>query len=246
MSEHDKDAHDDDVMTSDEFADVRAALSLAVPPVALSAGIKQAVMATIAVTPQLAPLSAVAPVAATPTTSLEVAAPDAAAAATPHSAIARAQARWFSRPATLVVAAAAAAALFFGGVLVGDLTRSGASDDTQQLAALVAASDVSTVVSPVTGGATATLVSSEIAGLSALVFDGLQPLTADERYALWYITDGVATPAGLFAIDGASEGAVVHVLEGTFETGTTVGVSVEPESGSPAPTTVPILQIATS
>ena len=235
MTQHDNGAHDDDVMTNDEFADVRAVLGLAVPPVQPSAGMKQSLLATIAVTPQLAPLgTAIAE------------APDAVAVAVRHSSAARAQARWFSRPVTLVVAAAAAVALFFGGVLVGDLTGSGASDDAQQLAALVAAPDASTVVSAVVGGATATLISSETAGLSALVFTGLQQLSADERYALWYITDGVATPAGLFAVDGNGEGAVVQVLEGTFEAGTTVGVSVEPASGSPAPTTDPILQIATA
>ena len=40
--------------------------------------------------------------------------------------------------------------------------------------------------------------------------------------------------------------ALVPVLEGTFEAGTVVGVSVEPSSGSPAPTTTPIVAIATA
>jgi anti-sigma-K factor RskA len=38
----------------------------------------------------------------------------------------------------------------------------------------------------------------------------------------------------------------VQVLEGTFEAGTVVGVTVEPSSGSPAPTTTPIVAIATA
>ncbi|OYX57189.1 MAG: hypothetical protein B7Y93_03145 [Micrococcales bacterium 32-70-13] len=144
----------------------------------------------------------------------------------------------------IVTAAAAAVALFFGGVAAAGVIAPGAPSSTDQLAAIVAAPDVSTVVSPVAGGATATLVSSESVGLSAMVFDGLEPLSDDERYALWYITDGVPTPAGLFAVDG--DGAVVQVLEGAFQAGTVVGVTVEPASGSPAPTTDPIVAIATA
>ena len=244
MSQHDSDANtndtmNDDPMTDERFADVQAALGLAVPPVAPSAALKASVMEAIARTPQVAPLAAVTPLAA-----VAPVVADAPAEAPRGSAAARAEARWFSRPAMLVTAAAAAVALFFGGVAAAGVIAPGAPSSTDQLAAIVAAPDVSTVVSPVAGGATATLVSSESVGLSAMVFDGLEPLSDDERYALWYITDGVPTPAGLFAVDG--EGAVVQVLEGAFQAGTVVGVTVEPASGSPQPTTDPIVAIATA
>jgi hypothetical protein len=228
---------DDDLMHDDEFADVRAALGLAVPPVAPSPALKEALMAAVAVTPQL-------PAAVPTSTADRAAAMDAPAAPAAGSAAARAQARWFSRPALLVTAAAAAVALFVGGVLTADILRSSGSSATEQLATIVAAPDVTTTTAEVAGGATATLVASESVGLSAMVFDGLDPLSDDERYALWYITDGVPTPAGLFAVDG--EGAVVQVLEGAFEAGTVVGVTVEPASGSPAPTSDPIVAIATA
>ncbi len=246
MSQHDRDATgttnddlmaddpmNDDPMTDARFADVQAALGLAIAPVAPSATMKDAVMAAVARTPQVAPLSA----DAMPTV-------DAVADAPRGSAAARAEARWFSRPAMIVTAAAAAVALFFGGVAAAGLVNPTAPSASDQLAAIVAAPDVSTVVSPVAGGATATLVSSASVGLSAMVFDGLEPLTDDERYALWYITDGVPTAAGLFAVDGT--GAIVQVLDGTFEAGTVVGVTVEPASGSPAPTSDPIVAIATA
>ncbi len=241
MSRFDDDVNnvaDDDAMQSDEFADVRAALGLAVPPVAPSPGMKSAVMAAIATTPQEAPISQAAPLSDMPAV-----APTALPSAT-TSAEARAQARWFSRPASIVMAAAAAVALFFGGVLAADLVSPSAPSAADQLAAIVAAPDVSTVVSPVAGGGTSTLVSSESAGLSAMVFEGLPTLSDSERYALWYITDGVPAPAGLFAVTG--DGAVVQVLEGTFEAGTIVGVTVEPASGSPAPTSDPIVAIVTA
>lgn len=237
MTSTDDDANGIDAMRDERFDDVRAALGLAVTPVAPSAGLKDAVMAAISTTPQVAPLAAVVPVA-------DDEAMDAMPAPAPGSAAARAQARWFARPVMLVTAAAAAVALFFGGVLAADLIVPGAPSDADQLAAIIAAPDVSTVVSEVAGGATATLVSSESVGLSAMVFDGLEPLSDDERYALWYITDGVPTPAGLFAID--RDGAVVQVLDGEFQAGTIVGVTVEPASGSPTPTSDPIVAIATA
>lgn len=220
----------DDVMTDEEFADTRAALGLAVPPVTPSATMKDAVMARIAETPQVSPRPTVAPV-------------DQPAAAPAGLAERRAQARWFHRPGSVVLAAAAAVALFFGGVLAADLVNPSAGD-ADQLVALVAAPDVQTVASPVEGGASATLVSSESLGLSAMVFEGLPQLTDEQAYALWYITDGEPTPAGLFSV--GEDGTVVQVLDGTFEAGTVVGVTVEPSSGSPAPTTTPIVAIATA
>ena len=234
MSRLDDDVDGADPMRDEEFTDVRAALGLAVAPVQPSAGLKSAVMAAIASTPQVSPAAPEASVVAALTNG----------APPPSSAEGRAHARWFSRPVMLVTAAAAAVALFFGGVLAADLVRPAGSSATEQLAAIVAAPDVSTLVSPVAGGASATLVSSESVGLSAMVFDGLPPLSDDERYALWYITDGVPTPAGLFAVDDGA--TVVQVLEGVFEAGTIVGVTVEPASGSPAPTTDPIVAIATA
>jgi hypothetical protein len=228
---------DDDVMHGDEFADVRAALGLAVPPVAPSPALKETLMAAVAVTPQL-------PVEAPAVPDSPASVPDAPAAVPAGPAAARAQARWFSRPAVLVTAAAAAVALFIGGVLTADILRPSGPTASDQLATIVAAPDVTTTTAEVAGGATATLVASESVGLSAMVFDGLDPLSDDERYALWYITDGVPTPAGLFAVDG--DGAVVQVLEGAFEAGTVVGVTVEPASGSPAPTSDPIVAIATA
>lgn len=241
MSRHDDDARahetlSDDVLNDAEFADVRTALGLAVVPVTPSPAMKGAVMAAIATTPQVAPLDAATVLA-------ESRAPVVGDGST-GSAEARAQARWFSRPASIVMAAAAAVALFFGGVLAADLVSPTAPSAADQLATIVAAPDVSTIVSPVNGGGTSTLVSSETVGLSAMVFEGLEPLSDDERYALWYITDGVPTPAGLFGVTG--DGAVVQVLEGTFEAGTIVGVTVEPASGSPAPTSDPIVAIATA
>jgi anti-sigma-K factor RskA len=238
----------DEVMTDEEFADTRAALGLAVPPVTPSATMKDAVMARIAETPQVSPEVTAPQVSSSPSAvpvgrSADEREGSAAAGAPAGLAERRAQTRWFHRPGSVVIAAAAAVALFFGGVLAADLVNP-AAGDADQLAAIVAAPDVQTVASPVEGGASATLVSSESLGLSAMVFEGLPELTDEQAYALWYITDGEPTPAGLFSV--GEDGTVVQVLDGTFEAGTVVGVTVEPSSGSPAPTSTPIVAIATA
>ncbi|GAA1701993.1 hypothetical protein GCM10009792_22880 [Microcella alkalica] len=222
----------------DEFGDVATELALALPPVDPSPDLKTRLMAQVAATPQVAPL---------PTTALRTAPADPGpfpmTDARPASpAEERARARWFTRTSATLVAAAAAVALFFGGVVTANVL-SPADDSAQQLAAIVAAPDVQTVVAPVTEGGSATLVSSESLGLSAMVFDGLPELSADQAYALWYITDGEPTPAGLFTVE--ANGEVVQVLDGDFQAGTIVGVTVEPSSGSPAPTTSPIVAIPT-
>lgn len=231
----------------DEFGDTAAALGLALPPVAPSADMKAQLMARIAVTPQVpsdAPVASPAmdaPAAAAP-------GPISIAPASPSAAPARraertAQARWFQRPAAIVTAAAAAVVLFAGGVVAGGALAPSPADE-QQLAAIVAAPDVSTTPAEVTGGGSTTLVSSASLGVSAMVFDQLPELSADEAYALWYIDEtGAADAAGLFTAD--ADGTIVAVLEGAFEPGTVVGVTVEPSGGSPAPTTQPIVVIAT-
>jgi anti-sigma-K factor RskA len=76
-----------------------------------------------------------------------------------------------------------------------------------------------------------------------MVFDGLATLSDDEAYALWYITGDQISPAGLFTVD--ADGQTVQVLEGEFVAGTIVGVTVEPASGSPQPTSDPIVAIVT-
>ncbi|MDO8338593.1 MAG: anti-sigma factor [Microcella sp.] len=239
----------DDDFDYDDFGDVAAELALALPPVDPSPDLKARLMAQVAVTPQLpartsepAPSAEPAPTAGlAPVTSLAPAATPATDARPASPAEQKANARWFTRTSATLVAAAAAVALFFGGVVSANLFQPG--DDAQQLAAIVAAPDVQTVAAPVTDGGSATLVSSESLGLSAMVFDGLPELSDDEAYALWYITDGEPTPAGLFTVE--ENGEVVQVLDGAFEAGTIVGVTVEPSTGSPAPTTTPIVAIPT-
>ncbi len=75
-----------------------------------------------------------------------------------------------------------------------------------------------------------------------IVASNLPVLPAGKTYEMWVIPKGGAPrPAGLFQAD--TQGNAIHVLAGPVDVATTgaVAVSVEPEAGSTAPTTTPII-----
>lgn len=236
-----------------QLSDAAVALSLAITPVEPSAGLKASLMARLATTPQLPPLpvavaperenSPVAPLtAATP---LDGAGPSPSAAESPAStrtsASDKAQARWFQRPARVMLAAAAAVALFVGGAFIGDSFTSNDFVDQQasSLAQINAAADSQRASTTTSDGQDATLVWSNSLGLSAFLVDNLPALSDNEDYQLWYMNDAGAVGAGTF--DSTGEGTVWRVLDGKMHVGDQVGVTVEPNGGSDQPTSEPII-----
>lgn len=244
-----------------ELSDTAVALGMAVDPVTPPPALKANLMAMIAQTPQLpreveaADAAATASVPVTPlvaaaTLSTEVSAetntaqPSAQHSTTPAET--KAQARWFARPTTALAAVAAAIALIVTGGVVADSIghtslqeSSFAAQQADQLASINAASDSQRLVSTVTGGATATFVWSQELSTSAVIFDGLEQLSADQVYELWYIDSAGARPAGL--MDVSENGTTWRVLDGEMAPGDVVGVTIEPKGGSHAPTTEPIV-----
>jgi len=231
-------------------------LGLASTPVEPSAKLKVDIMAAIASTPQL-PRETVSPVSdasvKSGSVSDETVSDGTADAPRPvvetGAAQQKAQARWFARPATLLVSAAAAIALFVGGGFVGSALTGGTPVVVDQqaagLAEIYAASDTQSQRSEVDGGGVATLVWSNELGRSAVVVDGLEPLPAGSVYEAWYINDAGAAPAGTFDATGAHKTSW-HLLDGTMSAGDTVGVTIEPAGGSKTPTTTPIVAIASA
>ncbi|GAA1217154.1 anti-sigma factor [Rhodoglobus aureus] len=244
-----------------ELSDTAVALGMAIAPVTPPPALKANLMAMIAQTPQLprevetvddaATASAtVTPLAAAATLSSEATA-DAntaqqSAQPSASSAETKAHARWFTRPATALAAVAAAIALIVaGGVVADSIGRTSlqetsfAAQQADQLASINAASDSQRLVSTVAGGATATFVWSQELSSSVVIFDGLEPLSADQVYELWYIDSAGARPAGL--MDTSESGTTWRVLDGDMAPGDVVGVTIEPKGGSDAPTTEPIV-----
>jgi hypothetical protein len=79
--------------------------------------------------------------------------------------------------------------------------------------------------------------------LGVMLFaSNLPKLAPGKAYQMWLIPRGGSPrPAGLFQPN--EQQSAIHILPGPVDTATlgTVAVSVEPESGSPAPTTQPII-----
>jgi anti-sigma-K factor RskA len=228
-----------------ELTDTSVLLGLAVEPVTPSADLKANIMSMLASTPQLP--REVAPVRtlhAVPSVQDAQAQPNEQPADYPSELNGKARARWFNRPVVALVSAAAAVAIIIGGggVLVNSINDNGRiSQQASALASINAAPDVQRSVATVSTGGKATLVWSEKVGKSALLTTGLDALPSGKTYELWYIdSSGKPTSAGL--LDGSSW----KVLSGTMSAGDTIGVTVEPAGGSDAPTTKPIVAIATA
>jgi len=153
----------------------------------------------------------------------------------------RARARWFQRPARLLVAASAAVALFIGGTVIGGAVGDNQFVEQQAagLAQINAAPDQQRASATTGDGQQATLVWSNTLGISALLVDDLPALSANQDYQLWYINGDGPLPAGTF--DSSGSGTAWRVLEGTMHAGDGVGVTIEPNGGSDAPTTEPIV-----
>jgi anti-sigma-K factor RskA len=154
------------------------------------------------------------------------------------------------RPALLPrVALAAAAFLIAVGGVVGIVMH----DQMQQLnlsqrqsrmiAQVLTAPDRTMLTAKISTGGQATVVLS--ARRRALVFTahGLHSLPVTESYELWLMGPRGDRPAGMLAVQGGMAGpAVVSGLAA----GDMLGVTVEPASGSAAPTSVPVVMIATA
>lgn len=107
-----------------------------------------------------------------------------------------------------------------------------------RVAEVLAAPDVRTVDLEGDAGRVRVAYSST-RGEGVLLASDLAPLPPERVYELWFLQDGDAAPAGLFEPDPA--GRVTFAVNGDLSRVEAFAVTVEPEGGSPAPTTEPIL-----
>jgi anti-sigma-K factor RskA len=70
-------------------------------------------------------------------------------------------------------------------------------------------------------------------GRGVLVAEGLEPAPEGRVYEAWVLRDGMPQPAGLFE---AREGSAAIAIEGSLRGADAVAVTLEPEGGSPMPT----------
>ena len=207
----------DEVRRMSQAATALAMAAAAEPP----AGVKERVLAAVAVTPQLPPVTT----RDRPRVSL---------GAAPRAA------RRYPRLVTAIAAVAVAAAVVLGGLLAATQHQlNSAQARNQQIAAVLAAPDARIVTSPVTGGGTATVVVSRTEDTLVFTSSDLPALSAAKVYQLWLIGAAGARSAGL--VPEASAGRTAPVLASGLKTGDKLGMTVEPSGGSSSPTTTPIL-----
>ncbi|MCP3819718.1 anti-sigma factor [Streptomyces sp. A3M-1-3] len=150
--------------------------------------------------------------------------------------------RWMPR---VVLAACVAAAAAFGGVAVwqhqeADSARTAVQQAEQREAAVadvLAAPDTKVLTQKLADGATVSVALSRSQDAAAFIASGMPQLPAGKVYELWFSDDGTFRPAGL--LSGAA-GQQLRLLDGPVGEATGVGVTVEPEGGSPQPTSPPL------
>jgi len=230
-----------------ELSDTAVVLGSAISDEQPPASLKASLMAMLDETPQLPAPTETAGDRERSETAPTTDASSTAFAATAGPAERKASARWFARPVALVGMAAAAVLVVVGGVTVANVVQqptTSYSADAEQFAAINAAEDAQRISADVSGGGNATLVWSEQLASSAMIVDGLEQLPEESVYELWYIDGDGARPAGLFDVE--DDGGTWRVLDGDMRPGDTIGITVEPEGGSDAPTTDPIVAIASA
>lgn len=149
------------------------------------------------------------------------------------------RARW-------ALAACVAAAVGFGGVAVwqyqrADAARQGARAAEARAAALtgvLSAPDARLASARIAAGGTGTVVASRERDRAVFVPSGMPAPPPGRTYQLWFADPGSMRPAGL--TDPARPDAPT-LLAGSLRHATAIGVTVEPETGSPTPTTTPLV-----
>jgi anti-sigma-K factor RskA len=207
------------------------------------ASLRRAIMARIAVTPQLPPLAppiaepVVAPTPPTPPPGPRHAAPPTPPAGPRHAADNVVPLRrWYRRPAALV-AAAIAAVVIGGGTVV---KNNQVNDQNQQIATpeqCVAQATDKQSVAPELGSGSAIYAPS--CGAVTLDVTGLPELPSDQTYQLWAIADQ-QPPRSLGVLDEVSTGQPQLVTKTTNTGETVLAITAEPAGGSAQPT-LPII-----
>lgn len=136
----------------------------------------------------------------------------------------------------LVAAAAAVAVIGTGSAIVqpwGDNDTIAVTDVERVLRA----SDKERIVQEFADGSKATVVVSRKVGRSVILTENMADAPAGKDYQLWYQKGGRMVSAGLMPDD---EPDATVLLKGDATNARAVGITVEPEGGSPEPTSDPV------
>lgn len=137
----------------------------------------------------------------------------------------------------LVAAAAAVLAVGGGAVLWQQPWQESSSQQQSAVEAVLSAADARRSSLDFDGGAKATLVHSDSVGRAVLVTEKMPPPPPGKVYQVWLDQPGKGmVSAGLMPVREDQQ----VLLSGDAATATGAGITVEPEGGSPEPTSKPI------
>lgn len=88
------------------------------------------------------------------------------------------------------------------------------------------------------------VVASPTRGEAVFIAEGWEPAPHQHTYVLWLLTPDGAAPAGLF--DPDEDGRATRVMTGDVAGATAVGITIEPEGGSPVPSDEPMMVLQLS
>lgn len=230
LAEHPEWAAQDDTDT-----ETAALLADGVAPVAPPAGIRAALLAQIAQTPQGAAADSAS----------DSGEPDGPADERPASGAASPgpARRWTRLAFALAACLALLVGVGIGAVALNDQLNRPAS--VVALQEIESADDAQKATVELDDGATATAHWSGSVGKAVLVTDGLPEAADGKTYELWFVRGEDPIAAGVFDVDG---GEATALLEGEMQAGDAIAVTVEQEGGSPSglPTTDPVIVIPTA
>ncbi len=85
------------------------------------------------------------------------------------------------------------------------------------------------------------VVASPTRGEAVFIAENWSPAPSEHTYVLWLITPDGAVPAGLF--DPDEQGRATRVMTGDMARATAIGITIEPEGGSPVPSDEPMMTL---
>lgn len=141
--------------------------------------------------------------------------------------------------------ASAAAVLVVGvvglGFVINDLNARLGEVETSasRMTDLLAAPDARTISAEGPNGSVARLVVSPSRGEAMFVASEMEPAPQEHTYELWVHGDNEPVKAGLFDVD--PDGTATHLLTNDLSNAVAIGVTVEPEGGSPQPSGDPVM-----
>ncbi|VVJ17696.1 Uncharacterised protein [Amycolatopsis camponoti] len=144
--------------------------------------------------------------------------------------------RWRKRVTVAMAAVAAAAALLAGGIGIGALQ----SPSTPSVQVALPAPDVVTLGAPGDPGGSAKVTFSRQRGEAVIATDALPALDGGHAYQVWLIGRRGAQSAGLLH---SGSGTVTAALPSDVDR---IGITTEPATGSPQPTTPAVVRLPIS